>query len=177
MAKTKLVDIDPVYIKEYLASKGISNPAAGQMVRRSSKFISSALNRRRIDEGILAFLCSMTGMDEERAKTIPQKKQKEEPKEEPQEKAADDALMLHTEMVVSYMQDLGKIQTDTLRELRELRHEQKELITKLTAELHELNVYIKNDAPASKGQRTAINNNLSMILNYIQKKGEQQCRK
>ena len=169
MTPKDMIAIKSDYIRENLP---VPLGTAGKAVGNSDSWLGLALKKGLMRRPHLERLCDIYGLDIRQASA-------EEPKKEPKKKQdLTEALTQNTELVTEYIKDLGKIQTDILRELKETRREQKELLEKLTKAFHELDVFARNFAPDMKAQHMKEANTLNILSNYIQQKGEQiVCRK
>lgn len=172
--KVKMVPVNATYIREYLAEKGLKQAKLGEELGYGKSYMQTALARGVLPMAQIKALCVVTGMDYKKATTV----------EKHAEKVADTGggvtiaeLRELTEMIISYMQDLGKIQSDILRELKDMKIREKEHQEKMYNTLHDLDIYIRNAGAEARKSRITTNNNLSTIFNYIQKKGEQQWPK
>lgn len=177
--QTIKVYVNESYIRAYFKENNINLRQESLNIGKSKAYLSNAIAKRELDKTAMLLLCHNTGMDFGSATA----------KEEP-EKAlvkTDTAavsgggvtpseLRELTELVISYIQDLGKIHTETLRELKETKLLIKEMTEKHNREFHELDIYLRNSGAEARKSREAMNNNLVNISNYIQRKLEQQIK-
>lgn len=178
----KLIPINAEYIRDNIKGKGLTYTDLSIQMGKEQSYISYCLRRAEMAPAEIKFLSLLTGMDEVQMKVIPKLnpvsasdllKEDEKPSDAFKTYAA---INENTELVISYMQDLGKIQTEILRELKETRNLIKEMTEKHNREFHELDIYLRNSGAEARKSREATNNNLINIHNYIQRKLEQQIK-
>lgn len=183
--ETQKVNINQEYIRKYFAEHNLALQTESKGIGKSRSYLHAMFKLGSMDKTGMLLLCHNTGMDFEKATALPVKKEatisikNTNTHSEPAitQGVTKEELRELTELVISYMQDLGKIHSDTLRELRETRTALKEVLDKESRELHDLSIYIKNSGAEARKSRETTNNNLNTIYNYIHKKGEQQLVK
>lgn len=106
----KGIKVNKDFIKDFIAKKGMKITALSKEMGHDQSYITNMLRSGSMPQTELKLLCLLTGMKEEDAvKTDNAPKKLEELSDQ------------NTELIISYIQDLGKIHTDTLRELKELK--------------------------------------------------------
>lgn len=153
------VEINPVYLKEAIKKVGKTAAQVSREMGLDGNYLSASFNRKTMSDTTLRFLCTLIGADYKTATTMEDKK----PKEPQVGGVTSDELKELTEIVISYIQELGKIESDIIRELRELRTLQKEQGEKLNKTAHELDVFIRNEGAESRSFHKTVNNYLSGI--------------
>ena len=130
------------YIKNYICEKGLKITTLSKEMGHEQSYLTNMLKKGSIPQQELKLLCLITGMDEKNVtqmKTVPEK----------QEALSDQ----NTELIISYIQDLGKIHTDMLREIKEL----KEMLGKNLTDIHE----------SQENFRVETHKDSQQILNYF----------
>ena len=178
--QTQKVHINGKYIREHFKKHGLNLAQESRNIGKSNGYLHQILKAGSVDKTAMLLLCHNTDMDFVRAtaKEEPLKKELSE-KDTPTNSTGGvtpGELRELTELVVSYIQDLGKIHTETLRELKETKLLIKEMAEKNQREFHELDIYLRNSGAEARKSREAMNNNLVNISNYIQRKLEQQIK-
>lgn len=175
--QTPKVPVNKAYIREYLRDHGLQATKVSEAIGKSKTYISGTIYQvDEIDMTVMLLLCHVTGMDFDEAtkKAAPVMPAPETPQSVPTGSVTPEELKELTELVISYIQDLGKIHSDVLRELKETRGMLKEVLDKHNREFHELDVYIRNAGAEARKSREATNNTLSKTHNYLERKLEQQ---
>lgn len=181
MAQPKrLIPINAEYIGTYINDHSFRRTALSEEMGYDKAFLGKCLKRAEMAPADIKFLSLLTGMDEKQMKVVPKLnpvRACDIPDAIPDVSDAFktySAINENTEIVVSYIQDLGKILSDTLRELRETKAMFKEYIDKHGREFHELDVYLRNSGAEARKSREAMNNTLGKTHNYLERKLEQQ---
>lgn len=177
--QTQRVYVNKDYIREYCKENGISLKQASIDIGKSRSYLNSvAFKSEEIDMTTMLLLCHVTGMDFDEAtkKVVPVEPAPVHKAVQavPVSTVTQDDLKELTELVITYIQDLGKIHTDTLRELKETKSMLKESIDKQQREFHELDVHLRNIGAEARKSREAMNNTLNKTHNYLERKLEQQ---
>lgn len=179
--QTQKVYINGKYVRQYFKAQHLSLASESVNIGKSHAYISMCLTRKDIDKTAMLLLCHNTGMDYKKATENDEKKTatvqvKDGTHQDPviKQGVTSEELKELTELVITYIQDLGKIHTDTLRELKETKTLLKEMTEKHNREFHELDVYIRNTGAEARKSREAMNNTLSKTHNYLERKLEQQ---
>lgn len=177
------VYINAKYVRQYFKAQHLSLASESVKIGKSNGYLSVCLTRKEIDKTAMLLLCHNTEMDYKKAteKEVAEKKTatvqvKDGTHQDPviKQGVTSEELKELTELVITYIQDLGKIHTDTLRELKETKTLLKEMTEKHNREFHELDVYIRNAGAEARKSREAMNNTLSKTHNYLERKLEQQ---
>lgn len=176
--QTQRVHVNKRYIRQYLKDHNLQATKISEAIGKSKTYLSGTVYQAdEIDMTVMLLLCHVTGMDFDEAT-------KREVPVEPTPKTVSegsavtqDALKELTELIITYIQDLGKIHSDVLRELRETKAMFKEYIDKHGREFHELDVYLRNSGAEARKSREAMNNTLGKTHNYLERKLEQQTVK
>ena len=181
--QTQKVYINGKYVRQYFKANHLSLSSESLNIGKSHAYISMCLTKKEIDKTAMLLLCHNTEMDFKKAtekETVEKKtasvQVKDGTHQEPviKQGVTSEELRELTELVITYIQDLGKIHTDTLRELKETKTLLKEMTEKHGREFHELDVYIRNTGAEARKSREAMNNTLSKTHNYLERKLEQQ---
>lgn len=181
-SKTQRVFVNEEYIREYFKKHDLSLTKVSEDLGKNRSYLNSvAFKSGKVDKTVMLLLCNLTKMDFEEA-TQERTVAKEKPAQKtvqavPVSTVTQDDLKELTELVITYIQDLGKIHTDTLRELKETKSMLKEAIDKQHREFHELDVYIRNIGAEARKSREAMNNTMNKTHNYLERKLEQQVSK
>lgn len=104
--------LDSEYIKGFLKEHGFVQRNVSLKMGYHSNYLADCLNKKAMRKRDLTFLCLLTGMDEKDATIVKQEKTNDQ--------VANDE---NCEIIVSYIQDIGKIQTELLRTIKE-EHEE-----------------------------------------------------
>ncbi len=177
--QTIKVYVNESYIRSHFKENNLNFRQESINIGKSKAYLSNAIAKHELDKTAMLLLCHNTGMDFVTATD------KEEPEKALVKTDAPavagggvtpSELRELTELVISYIQDLGKIHTETLRELKETKLQIKEMTEKHNREFHELDIYLRNSGAEARKSREAMNSNLSMIHNYLQRKLEQQIK-
>lgn len=175
--QTQKVHINEKYIREHFKINKLNFAQESRNIGKSNAYLSQMISTGAIDKTAMLLLCHNTDMDFVKATESPaQKAVKKEETLPATGGVTQGELRELTELVVSYIQDLGKIHTETLRELKETKLQIKEMTEKHNREFHELDIYLRNSGAEARKSREAMNNNLVNIHNYIQRKLEQQIK-
>lgn len=121
----KVIKIDTDYIRQFMKDNKKRLDRLSTEMGHAHAFMTQRLQAGQMQISDVKLMCLLTGMKEEDVK------KKEEPA--PPDKSAD--LMQAAELVVSYIQDLGKIESDMLREIKELREDLKTALTLMNTRL------------------------------------------
>lgn len=178
--KSTMVHVDAKYVKKYFKENHLVQGQESVNIGKSYSYLSVVLPKGEIDKTALMLLCHNTGMDYDRATSKDTEKVSVKAKggthSEPviAQGVTSEELKELTELVITYIQDLGKIHSDTLRELKETKTLLKEVTDKHYREFHELGIYIRNAGAEARKSRETMNNTLSTTHNYLERKLEQQ---
>lgn len=172
------VHINQKYVKQYFKEHHLTQEKEPVGIGKSHSYLSVVIPKGEIDKTAMMLLCHNTGMDfkkatEEETATILTKAAIHSNPVYTQGVSSEELKEL-TELVITYIQDLGKINSDILRELKEAKTALKELAEKHNREFHELDVYIRNAGADARKSRESMNNTLSKTHNYLERKLEQQ---
>ena len=120
MNKQQTIKLNSDYIRNHLnETKQSRRNLSQKMGFDNPNYISAILHEGKMPAPNFKLMCILTGMDEEKATyTEPKKVEPETPSGEPD---ITKTMNENTELLVSYMQDLGKIHTELLREIKELK--------------------------------------------------------
>lgn len=134
--------VNTAYIKDYLSKSGGKVTALSKEMGHEQSYLTNMLKKGSIPQPELKLLCLITGMDEKKVTQMDAVPEKQE--------ALSDQ---NTELIISYIQDLGKIHTDMLREIKEL----KEMLGKSLTDIHE----------SQENFRVEAHKDLQQTLNYF----------
>lgn len=149
-------------LKQAFVDRGLTQRGISVALGRQENHISSCLNIGKMDEDLLEKICVILGIP-----VSDVKKQPPEKREKPQGGVKSDP-----DKIISYICDLGKIQTDMLRELKELRNDIKELLAAVNTNILDGNTENHNAAENIKNFAVATNQNLNKIHNLMKYGGK-----
>ena len=163
------IHIDSNRIRQAFNDRNLKQSDISRALGHHENHISANLSYGKMDIELLDKLCMILGINKNDVirKTPPKKTQK------PQggvEKGPDPDA--GTEKIVSYICDLGKIQTEMLRELHDLRSDRKELLNAVNTNILDGNVEAHNTAENVKNFAVATNQNLNKIHNLMKYGGK-----
>lgn len=153
-------NINVEYLRERLKASGKKAADVSKEMGFAGNYLSVSFAEKRMNDTALRLLCSVIDADYGKAK---EDRQATKPAADVTGGVTADELKELTELVVSYIQDVGKIQSDVVRELRELKTKQIEQEEKLNKTLHELDVFMRNEGAANRQFYKTVNNYLSGI--------------
>lgn len=149
----QLVTINSEYIREAFKNKNISQRGMSIALSLQSNSISASLTQGSMPEDRLEKICAILDIPIEKAKITADEKS-QVGVEQPSKKD-----------VISYICDIGKIQTDILREIKELHDSMTKLLTAVntnvidtTSELHQVAEGVKNHSVATNQNMNKIHN-------------------
>lgn len=142
------------YVRNGVKSAGKNMRILSESVGMSKNALSACLNSGRIDKLFLRYLCAELGLDYDRATTLPEEKP-----------VSTVGAMDTAELIVSYIQDVGKINSDIVREVRETRGKTDEALVKLNGTLTELLALLRSMSSENRQYHTNINNKLVELNN------------
>lgn len=150
-------------LKQAFLDRGLTQRGISVALGRQENHIASCLNIGKMDEDLLEKICVILGIPVDSVK-----KQPPEKREKPQ------GGVTHGDQdkIISYICDLGKIQTDMLREIKELRNGIKELLTAVNTNILDGNTESHNAAENIKNFAVATNQNLNKIHNLMKYGGK-----
>lgn len=127
-----IVKLDSKYIRETLKTTGHQTTALSKEMGHDGSYISACLKTGRMPCTEYRLMCLLTGLDTNRAQLT----------EKTKEQASDE----NCEIIVSYIQDLGKIDSEILRTMKEEHEALMKAITELTDTLKDLKVENHKDS-------------------------------
>ena len=126
----KPVPINVDYLKSYCYQKRLKVTDISLSMGMSKAFISKCIYEGKMLPSNIKHLCMLTGMDEGELLKC-------NVKDEQKPSVADDKLTetmtQNTELVITYIQDLGKIHSDLLREVKELKELEQSVLSGVQA--------------------------------------------
>lgn len=149
----KMENLNRSYINEFFKQHGLNKSKLGSEMGCADSYISMCLSRGTMGKTELLFLCDKTGVDYEKATST--------------EKPVKDCGSDMAEIIVSYIQDVGKIQDDTRREVRETKAMLKETLDKLNNTLHDLDVFLRNSGAEARTWHVSTNNTMQAMTNTL----------
>lgn len=164
-ATMKYVVFDDAYVREEIKASGKTVTGIARELGIVPASLRTCMTRGKANKMTVLCLCNILGLDYERVTTI---KPEQKDTAIPQDKAAGSGITITeinelVEIIVSYIQDVGKIQSDIIRELREMRTKEAEQLEKLNKTMHELDVYLRNEGAENRGFHKTVGNYLSGI--------------
>ena len=153
----RCITFDVEYVRNGVKSAGKNMRILSENVGMNKNALSACLNSGRIDKLFLRYLCAELGLDYDRATTLPEEKPV----------APTGGAMDTAELIVSYIQDVGKINSDIVREVRETRGKTDEALLKLNGTLAELLALLRSMSSENRQYHTNINNKLVELNNRL----------
>ena len=126
------VKLDSGYIRKFFKDNGLSIRGMSREMGKKEAYLESRLYSRTMALSDFKLMCLMAGMKEEDKQAEPEKKVD-----------VKGCIDENTELVISYIQELGKIQTELLRELKEMKKDQKEQLEAISGKMTDLVSFIK----------------------------------
>lgn len=157
------IPINSELIKNAFKEKGLSMSATSRLFGYGANTISANLNSGKMQEGMLDKIILLLNLKKE--DIILQ----HEPEQVYMEQEKPDT---ETDKIISYICDIGKIQTDMLRELKELHNNIKELLTAVNTNILDGNTENHGTAENIKNFAVATNQNLNKIHNLMKYGGK-----
>lgn len=166
--KRESIYINGVYLEEILSESTWSKAKLSEELGYSKVYLNNCLSRERMDLTAARYACLLLNGNYEKLTKRPTPRDTA-PKQKPGEATASnkDVVMESTELVVSYIQDIGKIMQDIMRLIRDLRAEQNESNAKLYTTLHDMDVFLRNANAESRSYHTNVNNSLAEAKNIL----------
>ena len=150
------VPINSELIKNAFKEKGLSMSATSRLFGYGANTISAALSSGKMQEGMLDKIILLLNLKKEDIILQDEAEQVDAKQEKPD---------TETDKIISYICDIGKIQTDILRELKTIHDDAKQLLTAVntniidtTSELHQAVENVKNHAVATNQNMNKIHN-------------------
>lgn len=122
----KLVNLNVEYIKEQIKAKGIRQIDLGPKLGHNKSYVSSAFYSKTMPQAEFSLLCLLIGADEKKARMTSGGEKKEQTSDE------------NCEIIVSYIQDLGKIETEMLRQMRDEHEAVMKVLNEISETLKDL---------------------------------------
>ena len=154
--KSSTVEINSKYIDSFIKKNGMSRREVSRSIGTEGNYVTNCLLKGTMNKSILLFMCTLTGMDYKEATTIGKA-------DKPETVSTENA-----ELLISYIQDVGKIASDIVREVREDRTKTTEMLGLIYKELHELSTYLKSETVDKRQTHSAINNACQTMNNTTQ---------
>lgn len=158
------VAINSELIKNAFKEKGLSMSATSRLFGYGANTISSNLNYGKMQEEMIDKIVLLLNLKKE---DIILQSEPEQVGGVEQEKPDTE-----TDKIISYICDIGKIQTDMLRELKELHNNIKELLTAVNTNILDGNTENHGAAENIKNFAVATNQNLNKIHNLMKYGGK-----
>lgn len=150
------IPINSELIKNAFKEKGLSMSATSRLFGYGANTISANLNSGKMQEGMLDKIILLLNLKKEDIILQHEPEQVYTEQEKPD---------TETNKIISYICDIGKIQTDILRELKELHDDTKTLLTAVntniidtTTELHQTTENVRNFSVATNQNMNKIHN-------------------
>lgn len=151
------ISINSELIKNAFKEKGLSMSATSRLFGYGANTISSNLNYGKMNEEMIDKIILLLNLKKEDIILQPKPEQVGGVKQEKPD--------TETDKIISYICDIGKIQTDILRELKELHDDTKTLLTAVntniidtTTELHQTTENVRNFSVATNQNMNKIHN-------------------
>lgn len=163
------VHIDSNKIRQGFNDRKLKQSDISRALGHHENHISANLSYGKMEADLLDKLCMILGIDKaDVIRKAPQEKP-QKPQGGVEENPDPDA---GTEKIISYICDLGKIQSELLRELHDLRGDTKELLNAVNTNILDGNVEAHNTAENVKNFAVATNQNLNKIHNLMKYGGK-----
>lgn len=150
------IPINSELIKNAFKEKGLSMSATSRLFGYGANTISANLNSGKMQEGMLDKIILLLNLKKEDIILQDEPEQVHTEQEKPD---------TETDKIISYICDIGKIQTDILRELKELHNNMNDFLKAVntnvidtTSELHQTTENIKNFSVATNQNMNKIHN-------------------
>ena len=151
------VAINSELIKNAFKEKGLSMSATSRLFGYGANTISSNLNYGKMNEEMIDKIILLLNLKKEDIILRPEPEQAGGVEQEKPD--------TETNKIISYICDIGKIQTDILRELKTIHDDARQLLTAVntniidtTSELHQAVENVKNHAVATNQNMNKIHN-------------------
>ena len=157
MVREEMVYINAEYMNEMIKAAGKTKDGLSQEMGFGRSYLNNAQARNKMQKLSAKYLCAVMNGDYEKLTTMPKVKERK-----PVGNETDTA-----EIIVSYIQDVGKINSDIVREIRELRQQEHEEFMKVSAALTETLSLLRSMATDNRNIHTTINNKLVEMNNRM----------
>ena len=176
MPRVKMTQVNAEYIRAYFIENDYSQETVSISIGKAKTYVNCCLAKGDMEDVALRFVCSLTGMDYGKATSKPKKKDNdvfESLKADPHvpikfavEKAAG-SIEESITVVDSDIQDLGKIQTDILRNIRDTRSQIVEELKNLNKSMAELMSLLRSMGSENRTFHVNTNNKLVEMNNRM----------
>lgn len=173
-SKNECVKIDSTYIKGALKKAGIKHVTASRFLGMPDNGMSAALNRGSLRKETLDRLCSILDIPVEKCIAIEKPKEETPTPEKDATSANDNAIQAlifaigqYHKDIVSYLQDLGKIQTELLRSVKDMHKDLLEAQSVSNGKKDELITLLTDAKDCGKNFHVSCNSHLNKIFNQM----------